>query len=360
MNSKKPVYFILRGSVYIVVLTFLVLLGSKVFFFNLSYAFVLLFPLILGVLSFVIFYYFVGNILSERLVLIFKLISSNNMQDVPKVNLSSNILSDTEILVKNWASKRADEIEKLKGQEKFRRDFIGNLAHELKTPIFAIQGYVETLLDGALDDPEVNVRFLERTAGSVERMIQLLDELDQITYYESGRVKLEITQFNIVQLIKEVIQTVEYRAVDKNIKIAYQGKYSEVLVSADRSKIMQVLINLVQNSIAYGIDHGQTNIQIYPMNELLLVEVSDNGVGIEQSNLNRIFERFYRVEESRSRNEGGSGLGLVIVKNILDAHNQNVNVRSTPSYGSTFTFSLQLASSKDDEVLITSHGFKVR
>lgn len=360
MQQSKPISYIFKGSVILTTTSFLILLVSKIFFFNLTYRFIIFCPIVIGILSFSIFYFYVGNILKDRLSIISKLISFNNITEQPKINLTQNTLNETEDLVRNWAQKRAKEIETLKEQEKFRRDFIGNLAHELKTPIFAIQGYVETLLDGAINDPKVNTRFLERTVYSVDRMINLLNELDQITYFEAGKVKLELSKFNIIELIKETKQSLELKAEGKNVTIELVSKENNIEVYADRNKIGQVLTNLIQNSITYGKENGTTKILLFPMDQLLLVEISDNGMGIAEENLNRIFERFYRVEESRSRNEGGSGLGLVITKNILDSHKQTISVRSAVGMGSTFTFSLQLASSIKNSELITSHGLKVR
>jgi two-component system phosphate regulon sensor histidine kinase PhoR len=232
------------------------------------------------------------------------------------------------------------------------------LAHELKTPVFSIQGYILTLLDGGLEDPNVNRMFLERASLSVDRMVNLLEDLDEITKMEANRFKLDLQNFNIRDLVKEVVESLELKAKEKNINLTFP-KDTNFIVNADRAKISQVLTNLINNSINYGNDGGRTNVRFYEMNDLILIEISDNGPGIDEHHLPRIFERFYRVEKSRTRNEGGSGLGLAIVKYIIESHKQNITVRSTVGLGSTFAFSLDTAQTPKEQ-LVTSRGVKIR
>ncbi|MDP4797828.1 MAG: ATP-binding protein, partial [Crocinitomicaceae bacterium] len=228
-------------------------------------------------------------------------------------------------------------------QEEFRREFLGNLAHELKTPVFSIQGYILTLLEGGLEDDSVNRKFLERASNATERMTLLLEDLDNITKMEVNQIELDLTTFDIVELVEDVFKELELRAEGKKITLKFAKEYDQIKVKADRRKITQVLMNLVGNSIDYGSKKGNTTVRFYLMNDIVTIEVSDNGPGIDESELPRLFERFYRVEKSRNRNEGGSGLGLAIVKHILEAHNQSINVRSTIDVGSTFIFSLDKA-----------------
>jgi len=244
--------------------------------------------------------------------------------------------------VSEWAEQRDIEIEALKVRENFRREFIGNVSHELKTPIFNIQGYLLTLLDGALDDPEINRRYLKRASKSVDRMIYIIDDLETISKLESNRVQLAYSNFNIIALVKEVFEMLEDKALERSITLAFKKEYEKpIRVYADRQKIEQVLINLVNNAIKYGSDEGKVEVQFHDMDKQILTEVSDDGVGIPQEEISRIFERFYRVDKSRSREAGGTGLGLSIVKHIIEAHKQTINARSSEKAGSTFSFTLQ-------------------
>ena len=244
--------------------------------------------------------------------------------------------------VSEWAEQRTNEIEALKVRETFRREFIGNISHELKTPIFNIQGYLLTLLDGALDDPEINRRYLKRASKSVDRMIYIIDDLETISKLESNSVQLAYSNFNIVNLVKEVFEMLEDKAKARKIKLTFKKEYEKpIKVYGDRQKIEQVLINLVTNAIKYGKEKGKVEVRFYDMDRQILTEVSDDGVGIPQEDIPRIFERFYRVDKSRSREAGGTGLGLSIVKHIIEAHKQTINARSSENAGSTFSFTLQ-------------------
>ena len=219
---------------------------------------------------------------------------------------------------------------------------MGNVSHELKTPIFNIQGYVLTLLDGGLEDPTINREYLKRTEKSINRMVAIVEDLEEISMLEYGELKLKFTTFNIVELTREVIDFLEIKAQRKSHRIYFDKSYDKpIYVHADKKRIRQVLVNLIDNSIKYAKrEYGKTKISFFDMDENLLLEVTDNGIGIARENIPRLFERFFRTDKARSREEGGTGLGLSIVKHIMEAHHQSVNVRSTPGIGSTFAITL--------------------
>ncbi len=260
--------------------------------------------------------------------------------------------------VKEWAEQKQKELSLLYDQERYRREFVGNVSHELKTPIFNIQGYILTLLDGAVEDPQVCRKYLERTEKSVNRLITIIEDLDSITRLESNEVPLNYGTFDIVRLVEETLESLEITAKRKNIKLSCDDGLGEpIMVVADRQKISQVIINLVVNSITYGRENGSTHISFSLMPERVLVEVADNGVGIDKKDLPRIFERFYRADKHRSRESGGSGLGLAIVKHIIEVHEQSINVRSALDKGSTFAFTLKKAAPASAvRTLFTSNG----
>lgn len=247
--------------------------------------------------------------------------------------------------VVDWEKSKSKEIEELKEMAKYRREFLGNVSHELKTPIFNIQGYVLTLLDGGLEDPSINKEYLLRTEKSINRMIAIVEDLESISKLESSELHLELKKTDLLALTREVIDFMEIKARKRNNKIVFGGNYEKpFMVMADKERIRQVLINLIDNSIKYGNqEQGKTLISFFDMDENLLVEVTDNGNGIEEPDLKRIFERFFRTDRGRSREQGGSGLGLAIVKHIIEAHDQTINVRSSAGIGTTFAFTLHKA-----------------
>lgn len=243
-----------------------------------------------------------------------------------------------------WVKKKEEEIEMLTQMEQFRKEFVGNVSHELKTPIFNIQGYILTLLDGAANDPEICKKYLDRTEKSVSRLINILDDLDAITRLESREEKLKLENFNIVKTIDETLESLEMEAQKRGVRLKRDYVNNDVImVTADRQKIIQVLTNLIVNSIRYGNENGTTQISFSDIPERVLIEVKDDGIGIEEKEIPRIFERFYRVDKHRSRESGGSGLGLAIVKHILEIHEQSINVMSKPNEGTTFAFTLKKA-----------------
>jgi two-component system phosphate regulon sensor histidine kinase PhoR len=260
----------------------------------------------------------------------------------PKIQMSADLLGEINNRVADWADEKIREVKDMRSAENYRKEFIGNLAHELKTPVFNIQGYVDTLLDTDLNDPELNRKFLERAGASCDRLADLIKDLDQITSFESGNIPLELVKFDVVALARETIEMLEPQSREKNITLRIRNANEKaIFVEADKKRIQQVFVNLLVNSINYGKDNGETRIRFYDMGDNLLIEVADDGIGIGIEHLPRIFERFYRVDKSRSRNEGGSGLGLAICKHIIDNHNQNISVRSTENVGSTFGFTLK-------------------
>ena len=305
--------------------------------------------LLIFIFCFFLIRYVVKNFIYRQIKLIYKLISqtkaSKREEFYYKNLLPQKSIEEVRIDVQNWAEQRKNEIEKLHENEAFRREFLQNLSHELKTPIFSIQGYVETLLSGALSNPDVNVKFLENTSKNIDRLVNLVDDLDEISKLESGELKLSLVNFTIQNLIKEVYDSLYLKASDKQISLTIKrGCELPLNVHADKEKIRQVLINLVDNSIKYGKSNGVIEAGFYIVEgKKILIEITDDGYGIAEEHRSRIFERFYRTDSARTRKVGGSGLGLSICKHIVEAHSQSIHVRSTVDVGSTFVFELPIA-----------------
>jgi two-component system phosphate regulon sensor histidine kinase PhoR len=245
--------------------------------------------------------------------------------------------------VEKWGEKRNEEIELLKKNEAYRKEFLQNLAHEFKTPIFAIQGYVDTLLNGAMEDLAIRKKFLENAAKNVDRLVNLMNDLDEISTLERGEQLLYKQNFIIQDLIREIFESLSIKTHNKNIRTSIKkGCESPITVFADKEKIRMVLINLVENATKYGKPNGSIVASVYKIDEKnVLIEISDDGIGIEEEHLMRIFERFYRTDAARSRDKGGTGLGLAICKHIVEAHGQSIHVRSTPDVGTTIGFTLE-------------------
>ena len=240
------------------------------------------------------------------------------------------------------ANDREKEIEHLTKLENYRKEYLGNVSHELKTPIFNIQGYVSTLIDGGLYDESINLEYLKRADKSVDRMINIIDDLETISQLESGALVLDTEKFDVVALAKDVLEQLELTASKRNIKLILDDESKKsIKVIADKFRIRQVFVNLITNSIKYGKDNGLTKLKLKIFDETAVIEVSDNGIGIEEKHLPRLFERFYRIDKGRSREQGGTGLGLSIVKHIIEAHDQHITVNSTPGLGTSFTFTLK-------------------
>jgi two-component system phosphate regulon sensor histidine kinase PhoR len=262
------------------------------------------------------------------------------------LDMRSDVLGEVSKDVARWMLEQHRTIDQLEEREAFRREFIGNLSHELKTPVFSVQGYILTLLEGGIKDKDINVRFLEKAARGVDRITNLLNDLDAISKLESGQLNIIKERFNFNKLAQTVVEDMEGVARKKNIKIDLQiPPEKEIRVMADPDKIIQVLSNFILNAITYGEKDGMIWIRCLDLDTHYLIEVEDNGIGISAKDTQRVFERFYRVEKSRNRQRGGTGLGLAIVKHIIDAHDETVSVRSSPGEGSVFSFSLIKATS---------------
>lgn len=243
-----------------------------------------------------------------------------------------------------WAATNDREITRLKEAEHFRKQYLGNVAHELKTPIFNIQGYISTLLDGGLEDELINRKYLERTEKSIDRLINIVNDLETINKLESNMNALNADRFDIVALAREIADQAEIEADKRRIKLLVKGGDnlpSPFWVQADKHYVGQVLVNLIVNSIRYGREGGQTKIHFRDLLDKILIEVEDNGQGIAKEDQPRIFERFYRTDKGRSREQGGTGLGLAIVKHIVEAHGERISVRSEVGVGTTFSFTLK-------------------
>ncbi len=311
------------------------------------------FPVILGfiLLFFLISYFYVMYLINkyiyDKIRPVYKTIKDlplSGRKLAEKSSDSTNLLSNVKFEVEEWAKAQMKEIERLKELERYRKEFVGNVSHELKTPIFNIQGYILTLLEGGLDDPKINKLYLKRTEKSIDRMISIVEDLESITKLESGELKLNMVKFDIVKTVRDVFEMEQWQAEDRNILLEIDPvPLRSVFVKADRNRILEVLTNLIVNGIKYGKRNGYVHVTFHDLDDTIMVEVSDNGIGIEKRYLPRIFERFYRVDKSRSREQGGTGLGLSIVKHIIEAHNQSINVRSVVDQGTTFNFTLEKA-----------------
>ncbi len=297
--------------------------------------------------TYFIFRYFLKKFILRKVKVIYKNIHSRKLQSNQKkdnFDMSSNILDEVEKEMEKWAANEEKEAKQLKTWQEYRRRFLGDISHELKTPIFNIQGYLETLLDGGMEDETINKNYLKRAAKNVERLSTIVEDLESISRLESGELILDIRPFDIKKLTEEVFDGLEIKAKGRNIRLQFKaGADESYLVKADRDYVRQVLTNLVNNSLKYGKEGGNTKVSFYDMDKIILVEVADTGIGISPDHHKRLFDRFYRVDKSRSREQGGSGLGLSIVKHIVEAHKQTITVRSTPGMGSTFGFTLEKA-----------------
>jgi two-component system, OmpR family, phosphate regulon sensor histidine kinase PhoR len=298
--------------------------------------------------SYFLFLYSIEIFIYRKIKLVYKNIHNLKIRKLePSKNpeiTSTDPITEVEKEVRDWADDKSIEIAQLRTMETYRKEFLGNVSHELKTPIFNIQGYISTLLDGAMEDPEVLVHFLKKASKSTDRIATLVEDLEAISQLESGFLTMEMEIFDINDLINDIFDSLDFRASEKNITLDFkEGCDRPFIVEADKDRIRQVVVNLIVNSIKYGRENGYTLVGLYDMDENILVEVMDNGIGIPEEHLPRLFERFYRVDKSRSREEGGTGLGLSIVKHIIEAHNQTINVRSTPGIGTTFGFTLKKA-----------------
>lgn len=293
--------------------------------------------IILFVILMISIFYILEYQFYEKIKIIYK--------NIYKFKGTSNILDlnleNADKEAEDWADQKEEELLILQKNENYRREFIGNVSHELKTPIFNIQGYVQTLIDGGIKDENVNMKYLKRANISVDRMINIVEDLEVISRLETDNNELDFENFNIIHLIEEVLDQLEMKANKMNIALLLKSESNSEIVYADKNKMQQVFMNLISNSIKYGKDGGTTKVRLFDMSDKMLIEVADDGIGISENALSRLFERFYRVDKNRSREIGGTGLGLAIVKHIIEGHQQTINVRSTVNIGSTFSFILE-------------------
>jgi two-component system, OmpR family, phosphate regulon sensor histidine kinase PhoR len=307
-------------------------------------------PIVVFVVIFLVvyglYYYTLQHFIYRKIKIIYKFIyqikATRKEEFFYKHILPQKSIEEVGKEVEKWATQKKTEIEALKANEKFRKEFLMNLAHELRTPIFSVQGYVDTLIGGAMDDPEVNKKFLINASKSIDRLVRLVDDLDQISKLESGEIPIKKEPFVMQDLIKDVYEELSLMAKERNMHCYIKkGTERPRMVIADKQKIKQVLVNLIENAIKYGNDNGHIVAGCYEVDEnSVYVEISDDGPGIPEEHLSRIFERFYRADRSRSRAIGGTGLGLAIVKHIVEAHGHTVNVRSKVGVGSSFGFTV--------------------
>lgn len=345
-TSSKVSLFL--SAILAILLFILFSMGETMQMFSLRFWEILLCIVGFFLLSYIVILFTINYFIYRKIKVIYKQIHDFKVGRGEKkekfMNSNTDIISRVEDEVGSWMDNKMKEIETLREMEQYRRNFIGDVSHELKTPIFNIQGFLLTLLEGGIDDPEINVAYLERASRNVDRLISIVEDLDAISRMESGNFILDMQKFYIKDLVEEVFDDYELKANEAGIKLEFKKNTStNYSVFADRENIRQVLNNLISNSIKYGKEEGKTKVSFYDLDNKILVEVSDDGIGIKESDLNKIFNRFYRVDKSRSRISGGTGLGLAIVKHIIENHKQTINVRSREGQGSTFGFTLEKA-----------------
>lgn len=346
INFKKTYKFAIKSALYITLfaaglMTSLMYLCFKIPFSDLI-LFLFLFTISVYIFSFFVIQYRVEVFIYRRVKKIYDDVSFLESSSFRSQPITTDMATLTKE-VKKFATDKKLEIETLKVREEYRREFIGNVSHELKTPLFTVQGYISTLLDGAMDDKTIRKKYLQRAEKGVERLIFIVQDLDMITKLEVGDLNLNIVAFNVVEVIQNVFDLLELKAEKKNIILSFDNKYSKpIYVFGDKEKIQQVLINLIVNSIKYGKQNGSTEVGIEDLvNNKVIVRVTDNGEGIQKQHIPRLFERFYRVDKSGARAEGGSGLGLSIVKHIIEAHDEKIYIESQFGVGSEFSFTLE-------------------
>lgn len=341
---KKSYKFSLKSSLYITLFASVCIFGYHYFFTLSNLVYPVLFLFVLFGFSFFVIQYRVEKFIYRRVKKIYddvSLLENTSFRNQPITTDMATLTRE----VKKFARDKKLEIETLKIKEEYRREFLGNVSHELKTPLFTVQGYILTLLDGAMEDKTIRKKYLQRAEKGVERLIYIVKDLDMITKLEVGDINIEPSKFNIVEVIQNVFDLLEMRAAKKNITLSFDTFYKQpIYVFADQDKIQQVITNLVMNSIKYGKTGGTTEIGIENLvDNKVIIRVTDNGEGIEKQNIPRLFERFYRVDKSGARSEGGSGLGLAIVKHIIESHNEKIYVESEFGVGSEFSFTLEKA-----------------
>ncbi|MFC7775111.1 sensor histidine kinase [Flavobacterium sp. GCM10027622] len=342
INFKKTYKFAVKSAMYIGLFSSGFVTILSYFFFAINWAFSIVFGISIFIFSFFVLQYRVEHFIYRRVKKIYDDISFLDSAEFRSQPITTDMATLTK-QVKKFATDKKLEIEMLKDREEYRREFLGNVSHELKTPLFTVQGYISTLLDGAHKDKVLRKKYLERAEKGVERLVYIVEDLDMISKLEMGDESLEMVEFDMVDLAQNVMDLLEIKANKKDITLSFDSKYYKpIMVLADFEKIQQVMLNLVMNSIKYGKEGGSTEIGIEDLtNNKVIIRVSDNGEGIEPQNIPRLFERFFRVDKSGARSEGGSGLGLSIVKHIIEAHDEKIYVQSKFGKGSEFSFTLE-------------------
>jgi len=342
LSFKKTYTFAVISTLYITLFSTILVVVLSSFFLTFSWQFCVIFAVAIAVFSFFVLQYRVEHFIYRRVKKIYDDVSLLDSATLRTQSITTDMATLTRE-VKKFATDKKLEIESLKVREEYRREFMGNVSHELKTPLFTVQGYLSTLLDGAMKNKDLRKKYIERAEKGVERLIYIVEDLDMISKLEMGELNLEYSEFNIVELIQNIFDLLEIQADKKNIILMFDGKYNKpITVFADQEKIQQVLTNLIMNSIKYGKENGTTEISIEDLvQNKIIVRVKDNGEGIEKQYIPRLFERFFRVDKSGARSEGGSGLGLSIVKHIIEGHNEKIYVESEFRKGSEFSFTLE-------------------
>lgn len=337
---------ILITTVCVVLLLLLVIAEKYLNIEDRSIPYLIIFILISTLTVYFAVSFLLRKFILEKLGLIYNFIQDTRLKNsaLKKEKLNITSIEDVKSDVIRWAEDTEKQIQSLRSLEEYRKNFVGNVSHELKTPIFSIQGYLHTLLEGGIYDEKINLKYLDRAAQNADRLQNIVEDLEGIAKLESGKLVLDIKSFDLKALVIEVFQDYNITATESNIELGLKsGADSSFLVEGDIDMIRQVLINLITNSIKYGKEEGRTEIAFYDMGKNVVVEVSDNGIGIAAKHMNHLFDRFYRVDPSRSRMLGGSGLGLSIAKHIIEAHQQTIKVNSTLGKGSIFSFTMNKA-----------------
>ncbi len=344
-NLKIPALTLCLSLISAILQTLLVAFISFKLIAYTNLAFILLYFFVAFIVSFFIIYILYNSILFSKIDKLYFRVKALQPKEIPNTEFQLEEVDPIERLedeIIKLAEERNKEVQQHLNLDSYRKEFLGNVSHELKTPIFNIQGYVSTLIDGGIDDPLINLEYLKRADKSIDRMIQIIDDLETISQLEIGNLELEPEKYNIANQIKEILEALEFQASKNEIKLQLPKKYDKpTMVFADKFRIRQVIVNLITNSIKYGKQNGKTAIAISLFDDQVIVEIKDNGIGIEEKHLSRLFERFYRVDKGRSREQGGTGLGLAIVKHIIEAHNQTIDVTSAVDVGTTITFTLK-------------------